>query len=467
MPAGWKLAGELLPTPAPSLRDEAGAILAALRGPVQSPGIRDIDLSGKRIAVVVDDLTRPTPVSKVFPLLLEELLAAGARARDMSVIVALGTHRPMTPEEIGRRLGIWDPSRPPQGPGAGDNSKGALMLGELAVVNHDCRDRALLQRVGRTAGGTDVLVNRYLCEADFVVLVGTIEPHLLAGFGGGLKNAVPGCAGEDVIAEVHLGVKASSRYTMAGTPAADCVTRRRLEEAAQMVPAEYFMVNTVLNPDGTIAGVFAGDPVAAHRSGSDLAARIYGARQPVGPEPHTLTSRASADIFLVSSSPMDHDLRQGTKCLANVLPAAREGALLLGFLRCEEGVGDMFIPPALWPLGKMRQYAAVHGAEELVRMRAELSGLHMDMDAVYMNEFMAEVARRHHVLIYAPDLPPDTGERLGAFELFSDLGSMLARAVELKPTGVAVSSPLGGICYPAVHTANANLNEEGRHVPHS
>ncbi|MFX4262147.1 nickel-dependent lactate racemase [Pelotomaculum propionicicum] len=417
---GWVYKGSITPTAVPAIPDLQAALLKALKNPVRHSPFENMDLSSKRIAVVVDDLSRPTPAAQIFPPVLAELQRAGARNENISVVISLGTHRPMTPAETNMRLGNID-------------------MGGCLVVNHDCRDSSMLKEVGTSSGGTRVILNKHLCEADLAVMIGTIEPHLLAGFGGGLKNIVPGCAGLATIASTHLRVEASRRFDCAGKGSGECLTRRDIEEAAKLLSTDYFIVNTVLNPDGTAAGVFCGHPGEAFREGCALAAAIYGS--PVSDK---------ADILLINSHPMDTDLRQGTKCLANALAAARSDALLVAFLRCRHGIGDMAVPEKYLSLDETRLLAGRLGTEDFVAEREKSTGAPMDLDEKYMQQFLCEIARRHRVLVYAPDLPPDTGERLGYFELFSDMRKLMKRAEGLKPQGSVLSSPMGGICYPVL-----------------
>lgn len=420
LPQGWDYRGAITPAAVRPVPDLQAELRRSLQKPIQHTPFENMDLSNKRIAVVVDDLSRPTPAAQIFPSVLAELRRAGALSEKITVVISLGTHRPMTPSEIKRRLGSIDMS-------------GCL------IVNHDCRDKSMLKEVGKTSGGTGVVLNRHLCEAELVVMIGTIEPHLLAGFGGGLKNIVPGCAGLATIASTHLGVEACSRFDCAGKSSVECLTRKDIEEAANLLATDYFLVNTVLTPEGAAAGVFCGHPVEAFRQGCALAAEIYGA--PVSQQ---------ADVLLLSSHPMDTDLRQGTKTLANALAAARSDALLVAFLRCRHGIGDMAIPEKYLSLDETRLLAGRLGTEVFVAEREKSTGKPMDLDDKYMQQFLCEIARRHRVLVFTPNLPPETGERLGYFELFADLDKLMKRAKSLKPEGSILSSPMGGICYPVL-----------------
>jgi nickel-dependent lactate racemase len=420
LPPGWNYRGAITPTAVPAIPDLQDTLGKAMKSPIRHTALEYMDLSSKRVAVVVDDLSRPTPAAQIFPSVLAELHRAGTRKEQISVVISLGTHRPMTPAEINYRLG-------------------GIEMSGYSVVNHDCRDKKMLVSLGRTSGGTEVILNRHLCEADLVVMIGTIEPHLLAGFGGGLKNIVPGCAGLATVASTHLRVGAGRRFDCAGKSSGECPTRSDIEEAANLLDTDYFLVNTVLTPEGATAGVFCGDPADAFREGCRLAAEIYGS--PVS---------GQADILLLSSHPMDTDLRQGTKTLANALAAASDDALLVAFLRCRHGIGDMAVPEKYFSVTETRLHACRLGTEGFVEEREKSTGTPMDLDEKYMQQYLCEIARRHQVLVYAPDLPPDTGERLGYFELFSDMQKLIDRAESLKPAGSVLSSPMGGICYPVL-----------------
>ncbi len=433
LPAEWQFRREIVPVPVCAVADEEQEISTALRQPAGSLPLSEMSLAGKKVLIVIDDITRPTPVKKIMRAVWREMAQASISPREAEVLVALGMHRPMTAEEIKLRLGLDD-------------------LSAISVVNHDCFNASELTELGFTSGGSRILVNRRVAEADLVILVGTIEPHLLAGFGGGLKNIIPGCAGMETIAATHLVGAAAERFSSVGRMGEECLARRELEEAALKIRGRYFMVNTVLTAEGGIAGVFCGDPVKAHRNGCRLAAKVYGA--PV-PEQY--------DVLLLGSHPMDIDFRQGTKCLGNSLAAAREGALLIGFLRCERGLGDMTIPAAFLPPFLTGRFARELGTEKLVAIRNELAGP-LNMDEIYMLQFLCEIARRFTVLIYAPALPAELMGRFGAFEHFSDLDKLLTRAKQLAPGRCAVASlPYGGIHYPVFAGENDSLwKEENR-----
>ena len=166
--------------------------------------------------VVIDDATRPTPVNEIFPSLLEVLIERGFDPSNLTVLVACGTHAPMSRDMICRRLGVEEDTG-------------------LRIINHNCFDEKALFNLGASPSGMRVSFNRQLEEADGVVLVGTIEPHIMAGFGGGLKNLLPGCAGLETIMDTHLMGSASERFGNIGLFRSECPVRARIDEGALML----------------------------------------------------------------------------------------------------------------------------------------------------------------------------------------------------------------------------------------
>ena len=141
----------------------------ALAEPIGSPRLGEIVRPGERIAIITSDITRPMPTWTVMPALLEELYAAGVRAGDITLVFALGSHRPHTQEEMRRLAGerAWN---------------------EIACVDSDPADCVHL---GVTAAGTPVDITRVVAEADRRICLGNIEYHYFAGYSGGAKAIMP------------------------------------------------------------------------------------------------------------------------------------------------------------------------------------------------------------------------------------------------------------------------------------
>ncbi|HID91124.1 TPA: DUF2088 domain-containing protein, partial [Candidatus Bathyarchaeota archaeon] len=178
-----RLLGILRPRDAPGVDDPRAEIDRALDHPIGSERLERIAKPGDRVSIAVDDHTRPTPSRLILPPVLERLGDVGVDERDVTVIFACGSHRPVRDDEAARILG-------------------KEVAGRLSVMSHDCRAKDLVH-VGRTSLGTDVYVNRAFAEADVRILTGDVDLHYYAGYGGGRKSVLPGLAGYSSIQHNH------------------------------------------------------------------------------------------------------------------------------------------------------------------------------------------------------------------------------------------------------------------------
>ncbi len=421
LPAEWRVIAEALPKPSQpcdSVEEEFNRVMAL---PVGATPLADRELRGKRVVIVVDDLTRPTPAHLFFPYLLRDLDSAGARRGDLLLLTALGVHRPMSDAELERKIGRES-------------------LADMQWENHSARDDLRLVHLGQTQAGTPVRLNRRLLEADLVISVGSIEPHVLAGFGGGLKNIVPGCAGAETIGRNHLvGASGSEPAQIGADPEANPL-RRDLEEAASLLRKEVFLVNTVLDSEGNIVRIFAGHAQHAHREGLKLARALYGVEVP---EP--------VDILITSSSPLDQDLRQGMKCIGNSLGAVKEGGTVLAFLRCREGVGDLRLRARTIPRALAKALVRVMSRERILsyleRFRKDL-----EIEEKFLAFYSLETLRRNEVLAYAPTVEPEQARKLQVLRLARDPQEMVRLAAGRSPRHPTVLIfPRGGVTFPVLN----------------
>ena len=277
----------------------------AFANPIESPPIRDLAVGKKRVLILTDDYTRNTPVKEILACLIPELESAGIRRQDITIMVALGTHRPMTDAE---RLTKF----------------GEDVCRTFKIVDHDWRDEDRLVDIGVTEAGTPVRVNRTAMEADLVLGIGQIVPHRIAGFSGGGKIVQPGICGAETTAQTHWRSALYPGAQILGV--ADNPVRLEIEQVAQRV-GFVAIANAVCDPDGGLIGMFVGHPVSAHRLGAELAKKFYGIRIP---EP--------ADILVIDSYPMDIELWQGAKALYAGELAVKPGGVAILISPCREGV---------------------------------------------------------------------------------------------------------------------------------
>ena len=300
------LLGVLEPRSGGAQQDESVAIRRALAQPVGCPALCDLVSPGQRVTVITSDLTRPCPSERLLPYLLDELARAGIRDKDITIILALGLHRPMTGPEI-------------------EETVGTAIHTRVRVLNHDPTDVVWL---GVTSRGTPVEILSAVVDADVRICVGNLELHYFAGYSGGAKAILPGCASRATIQANHaMMVKPEA---CAGS-LDDNPVRLDLEEGAAMVGAD-FMLNAIVDSQHRVIGAVAGDIIAAHRKGCALVA-----------EQRIVPISELADVVLVSAGgfPKDVNLYQAQKALDNAAYAVRQGGSIVLLAECSEGLGNV------------------------------------------------------------------------------------------------------------------------------
>ncbi len=279
-------------------------VIRALANPIGSRKLRELARGARKAVIVADDNTRLTPTDKIIPVLLDEMNAAGVQDSQIAVIIALGTHRFMTPAEIREKFGVE-------------------VVRRVAIRNHDYRNEAELVDLGTTPNGTHVTVNREAFEADFKIGVGSIVPHHIPGYAGGAKIVQPGICGERTTAETHL-LSVKARRSLLGVT--DNPVREEVNAIARRVGLNTIL-NTVLNRNGEVIEAFFGDVVEAFNEGVKLSQKVYATEIP-----------EEADIVLSSSHPCDIEFWQAHKTLYPSDLAVREGGIVIVVTPCPEGV---------------------------------------------------------------------------------------------------------------------------------
>lgn len=419
IPDGWTVVDTVRPVSHAKLIRVSGGLVDALNHPIGSTvPLYDRDLRNMRIVLCVEDISRPTPTALYFGALLDYLIAHGALPKKMLILFGLGVHRDMTAEEARHKLGAVD-------------------LRGIPWRNHSFNDEKQNSYVGTTTRGTHVSVNRHLVDADLLITVGAIEPHLLLGFGGGCKMLIPGLASARTIAENHMQGVSPEKYNYVGMP--ESPMRLDLEEAAKMLGKEIFIVNAVMNESLEICKFYAGDPVKAHREGVKFSRSLC--ERPVeGP----------VDVVIAASNPMNADLRQGMKCVGNVQESVRPGGLIIGLLECRHGIGDITVPPKSLPNGLLRFVLKTVGRKHVLgfidKFRKDAG-----IEERFLSHFSAQLALRNKIFVYSPKLPADTGRKLGIFVQFAGIEKMMVAARHSAPKHARVLIyPYGGATYPRI-----------------
>ena len=277
----------------------------SLKNPIGTGRLSQIVKKGEKVVIVTSDITRPLPSYKVIPSILDELYEVGVSPEDITVVFALGSHRPHTQEEIIQLVG-------------------ERVYKEVKCIDSDANDSVSM---GITKGGTPVDVFRVVAEADRRICIGNIEYHYFAGYSGGAKAIMPGVSTPAAIQANHRNMVLDDAKVgrLIGNPVRD-----DLNEAIQYCPID-FIVNVVLNEKKEIIFSVAGDYIKAHRVGCEFLDKIY-----------KKELKEKADVIIVSQggAPKDINLYQTQKALANAEHAVKDGGIIILVGSCKEGFGS-------------------------------------------------------------------------------------------------------------------------------
>lgn len=294
------------PVEVAGVRDEREAIFSALRHPVGCPPLRDLVKESDTIAIVFPDGTRPMPCRRVLPPVLQEI--GRVPQSQITLINALGTHRPNTRAELAAMLG-------------------EDIVRDYRVEQHDCDDESQLTRAGVLNSGEPLYLNKTYMSASVRILVGLIEPHFFAGFSGGPKAVLPGIAGRENITRSHAPGLISHPKATWGMTVGNPIYEKMLEAALLARPD--FLVNVSVNKAREITGVFAGDLVLAHNQGVGF----------VGTQCRRRVDRYF-DIVITTNGgyPLDQNLYQAVKGMSAAAQVVKDGGAIIVAAECRDGL---------------------------------------------------------------------------------------------------------------------------------
>jgi nickel-dependent lactate racemase len=281
-----------------------GSIRESLTNPDDFVDFYTFIAKRKKLLVVVNDHTRPTPSWEV-------LRQLNFKDKEVTTIIAGGSHRLPNPQEIQRIVGG---DVPPYGG---------------KVVLHKAEGTNSLRPFGETSRGTKLFFNPLLFEVDGIIVVGSVEPHYFAGYTGGRKFLLPGLAGRESIVMNHsLAADERSRIlSLDGNP-----IHEDFMEALQMFGRadDIFSIQLVVNALHQVCSTNSGNIVRSFSEAVKHAREVY-----------VRTVQRKADIVIsIAKPPMDIDLYQSQKAIDNVKLAVREDGIIILVSSCRDGIGD-------------------------------------------------------------------------------------------------------------------------------
>jgi len=260
-----------------------------------------------RLLVIIPDDTRTLPMPLLFDALVAELLP---RVKELSFLLALGTHPQMSEAQLSRHLGPRFPHP------------------KVRVFQHTWQDPQTLVEVGvltkeRMAEISQGLlpvevrveINRLVLEYDQLLIVNPVFPHEVVGFSGGHKYFFPGISGPDMVNVSHwLGALITNPKVNGHkwTP-----VRRMIEEAAKFVPTPRLGLSLVLQGH-EVVGMFLGEVTEAWEAAADLSAKV-----------NIVWAPRSYELVLSMAPPMYRELWLAGKCMYKLEPVVADGGTLI------------------------------------------------------------------------------------------------------------------------------------------
>ena len=280
---------------------------------VVARALPEADYRAKRVLIIVPDNTRTAPVGLMFKAVFDQI---GKQTKALDVMIALGTHPPMSEEAICGRLEISFAERRDR-------------YGKVRLFNHEWDNPSALQEVGaipasdisELTGGlfsmdVPVEVNKLVFNYDQVIIVGPVFPHEVVGFSGGNKYLFPGIGGPRILNFFHWLGAVVTNPMIIGTKWTP--VRKVVDRAGAMVKVNKLCLAMVVAPDKSLAGLFAGSPEAAWDQASNLSNQV-----------HITYKDQPFKTVLSCAPPMYDEIWVAGKCMYKLEPVVADGGELI------------------------------------------------------------------------------------------------------------------------------------------
>jgi nickel-dependent lactate racemase len=316
----------VVPPARPDAPNPLAVVAQALDRPHGAEPLIDVARRAKHATIVVPDPTRPSSAAVYLLPAIARLARAGLGPERIRVVMARGVHRAATRAQVAEIVGTQ-------------------VMDALYTVQSAPETGDLNVSIGEDPEIGDVRIHRVVAEADLVLLTGAVQPHHLAGFGGGAKALVPGVAERPTVLAAHrLTLRTVVRpdgsvRSLAGDAGPNPFRDALLRVARGL--GRCFLLNVVLGDGGGIAAAAAGEVGEAHAAAVEA---WRAGREDVVPEP--------ADLVIAGvAAPRDTDLIQAHKTLLVAAAWARPKAPIVLVARAPNGPGH----PQLLPWFEIRK----------------------------------------------------------------------------------------------------------------
>ena len=286
------------------INDEEENIKAAITTPINSKSFKDFLRDAKKLLVIVNDATRPTPTKKILGFIFDDL-----KQTDFNFIIATGAHRGPSQEEYLQIFGSYY-----------EKIKDGIIV-------HDARAEKDMVFLGKSTNGTQMFINKAGVEADKIIIISSVEPHYFAGYTGGRKSFLPGIAGYKTIEQNHKLALAPKAKALAldGNP-----VHEDMMDAIKTMKQDIFSIMTVLDKHHKVYATCCGHINDSFYAAIDRANEVFAA-----------PLKEKVDIVVsVVKFPQDIDLYQAQKGIDNAKLALKKNGILILVAKCRCGIGS-------------------------------------------------------------------------------------------------------------------------------
>lgn len=387
----------LMPSDQENYDTEDYIIREALRNPIGTKPLNEIVSKDDNVVIITSDITRPVKSKTILPYIVEELNKGNVKNENITIVLALGSHRKHTEEE--KRTLV-----------------GEEVYEKIKVIDSDMND---CKNFGTCKNGTPIDIFTPVAEADKVICIGNVEFHYFAGYSGGAKAIMPGVSSYKAIQANHSNMVKEGAY--AGNIDTNPV-RQDIDEVGEHFKID-FIFNVLQSSDKTIVGAFAGHYIQAHRAACKALDKMY-----------KIDIKEKADIVIVSPGgyPKDINIYQAQKALDNARHAVKDGGIIILCASCKEGFENAIFEK--WMTTKTKEEMVKEIKENFVLGGHKAAAIAMTLmkSSIYM----------------VTDYEKETIEKIG-FKYFNDLQDAVDSAIAITgEKGTVILMPAGGSVLP-------------------
>jgi len=384
----------------------------ALSKPIGSAKLEGFLKPSSKVAIVVDDLTRHTPISDLLPGLLKVIEGKGVSNGNVTIVIGTGTHRPMDQKEIEARLG-------------------KSVANAYRVENHDARSKDLVL-MGELPDYGKISFNASVMKADVKIVVGTIIPHVSNGFGGGPKNIMPAICDFDTVRKHHLKTALHSRARVGvaeSNPFLD-----DLIAIARLARVD-FCIQCLNDSFGQVYDILAGDVFEVFRAGIRRQSEALG-----------VTVSGKTYVTIVSSFPYD----EGVQIMKSFMPSSmvtKLGGSIFVVTEVREPFPAFFLDSIRRIKGKDECIIDPGAAEKLSRCELLIEGAGVDFNMALL--LVLAVAKKFNLFLIGHGVLKDLAKAMEC-KWYPDLDTALKKESKKGEKKTVSVIPAGGYIFPII-----------------